>query len=64
MIVLVEDNFSEVLLVGEFKDGDIVFLDVDEIGNLKVICYEKFDVCDYGLCLFVLKIVIVLLFLD
>jgi ATP-dependent Clp protease ATP-binding subunit ClpC len=56
---LVEDNLSEALLAGEFKDGDTALLDIDETGNPKVIRHEKPDVCEHGLCLPVLKTVTV-----
>lgn len=54
---LVEDNLSEALLQGEFKDGDTALIDIDETGNPKVLRYEKPNVCDHGLCLPELKTV-------
>jgi ATP-dependent Clp protease ATP-binding subunit ClpC len=51
----VEDNLSEALLAGEYKEGDTALLDVDDTGNPVVSRHVKPDPCEHGLCLPVLK---------
>jgi ATP-dependent Clp protease ATP-binding subunit ClpC len=55
VVRLVEDNLSEALLAGEYKEGDTALLDVDDTGNPVVSRHVKPDPCEHGLCLPVLK---------
>ncbi|CAK9874897.1 unnamed protein product [Sphagnum jensenii] len=55
VVRLVEDNLSEALLAGEYKEGDTALLDVDDTGNPVVSRHVKPDPCEHGLCLPVVK---------